>query len=256
MPTKEDILDVYKPLPKKNDKTFQGRHDIKLWYFDIWLPSLSSKFDDQRFYNLATMTTDVDGKQVPFVTIELEAFGITALTNFNTKWTAIASKKAEHGQAWKAPPRSTSPQCHDTLWSSGSTGKSNNGLGGWSQDAYKDWFSNQGAIDTIRKEDGAKDWYLYKVGRHLMRKHHKIEEQQPPPKKKRKGNDEALAEHTEEAAAAPVRPKLSNIVFKDDEEDTFSLHSECSSGEQADGGAQVDVTATNEDGKAVAATIA
>ena len=64
--------------------------------------------------------------------------------------------------------------------------------------------------------------------------------------------------NNKEEEDAPVCPKLSNTVYKaaDEEEDHFSVGSECSYGENAGGGAQVDVTATDEDGKAVAATIA
>ena len=218
---------------------------------------MSSKFGDKRFYKLATFTTNVEGKEVPLVTIQLEAFGITALANFTPKWTAIASQKAQHGQGWKVPTNKQGPNAkyHASLWSSGSQGKSNKGLGGWSQDAYKDWYKNQEIIDAIRKKDKDQNWKMYTTGRYLMRKHHNVEAQEPPHKKQKTTKEGGLAKHKEEEEA-PVKPKLSNTVFKaDEEEDHFSVHSECSSGENG-GGAQVDVTATDEDGKAVAATIA
>ena len=86
-----------------------------------------------------------------------------------------------------------------------------------------------------------------------MHKHHNVEAQEPSQKKQKTNKEGGLAKHKEEEEA-PVKPKLSNTVFNaDEEEDQYSVGSECSSGE---GGAQVDVTATDEDGKAVAATIA
>ena len=157
----------------------------------------------------------------------------------------------------EGPHEQAGTQCqdHESLWSSGSQGKSNKGLGGWSQDAYKHWYKNQEITDAIRKKDGGKDRKMYATGRYLMRKHHNIEAQEPPQKKRKTTNKEGgLAEHKEEEDA-PVRPKLSNTVFKEDEEDHFSVGSECSSGETG-GGAQVGVTATDKDGKAVAAKIA
>ena len=95
---------------------------------------------------------------------------------------------------------------------------------------------------------------MYKTGCHLMREHHNVEAQEPPQKKNKTNKEGGLAEHTEEEEA-PVHPKLSNTVYKaDEEEDHFSVGSECSSGETG-GGAQVDVTATDKDGNPVAAEI-
>ena len=231
---------------------------MKVWYFNDWLPSLSSAYAavDVKLYSFATQTKEIGGKDIALVTVELEAFGITALKNFSPKWGHICPQKANN-PAWCIPTgkQGDDAKYHETLWSSGSQGKSNKGLGGWHQDAHKDWCANQTKIDNVRGEDKENKWKLCKEGLELLRAACEVKGKEPPQKKQKTKDDSKLANHKEEAAA-PVRPKLSNHVCKDEEEEgCFSEGSECSSGEK-DGGARVDVTATDNDGKPVAAAIA
>ena len=258
MPTKQDLLSAHEPLPAEDDASYGEKSNIKFWYFNDWLPSLSSPCAavDGKLYHFATQTKLIGGKEVPFVTVDLEAFGITALKNFTPKWNHICPKKADE-PAWKIPT-SKQGDCakyHESLWSSGSQGKSNKGLGGWHVDAYKDWYSNLTVIDNIRGKDSENKWKMYKEGLNLLRAKYEVTAKQPPQKKQKTGKkDSKLAPHKKEGAA-PVRPKVSNFVFKEEEEDHYSMGSECSSGENRRGGAEVSVTATDDNGNAVAATL-
>ena len=258
MPTKQDLLSAYEPLPAEDDASYGEKSNIKFWYFNDWLPSLSSPYAavDGKLYHFATQTKLIGGKEVPFVTVDLEAFGITALKNYTPKWNHICPKKADE-PAWKIPT-SKQGDCakyHESLWSSGSQGKSNKGLGGWHVDAYKDWYSNLTVIDNIRGKDSENKWKMYKEGLNLLRAKYEVTAKQPPQKKQKTGKkDSKLAPHKKEGAA-PVRPKVSNFVFKEEEEDHYSVASECSSGENRRGRAEVSVTATDDNGNAVAATL-
>ena len=103
MPKLEELQNVY-TLPPEDHPTYAEKKAILLWYYDSWLVALAGldMFGEQeRCYKRATKPSSIryNGKLIPLVTIETEAFSLLMLQNCYPSQVAAYCSNESRGMA-------------------------------------------------------------------------------------------------------------------------------------------------------------
>jgi hypothetical protein len=220
-------------IPKEDDtaEVQAEKQAILGWYFDSWLPAcagIEHYGPKVRYYHRATKGCPVlGGAKVAYVPIAAEALGLVIFENCEQKWKHIVPKKVKDPN-WKVPTYNksdkTTHKYHVTKWSDGSSGQVT--CGGWKDEGVTKFGEHMKAIETFRAKDKKDKHKFYQFGLNLLRELHGVNDTKAPGLSGRKRKRPTLEKQ------APKIPTV-NETFSEDEDD-FSMHSEVSSGEQAE----------------------
>lgn len=170
------------------------RNDLLLWYVDHYLEKLPGNKEgfppEFRWYKLLTDTVQVEGLNVPAISVATEAFGLVVYKNCHDKWLEQFQFKLEN-------PTKPLPADKEGLWTTSKTGKV--AYAGWKDGGIEYFEQMKKMLKAFRESDKNNDYMMMNHALDLMKnKHRDLIEAKASNKKKRRGRKRKVSEESAE----------------------------------------------------------
>ena len=138
-------------IMKQDDEDMEYNRELRLWYFDKWLPCVCSKDaydDDARLEHYPTSNYTFRDREKMRVTNNQEAFGLFMLENCETKWHHTFKLKKDRGSQAKVPTKFKDGQNAEYKGKFSEAGSGAKAYGGWNDNTvptlntYIKWSQN------------------------------------------------------------------------------------------------------------------